>query len=457
MELPFFSATSRGYSTPLNAQRTVNLYPVNINGRPAMFGTPGCVTWATCGDGPVRGMLVSKGVGYVVSGSGFYTVTDTGTVTLRGSLESASGPVTLASNGLQVVVADGESTCDYMDGYGIFVPGGQFWVYDIAATTFAEAPLPDDPGGQAFYITSLVDFTEVDALDFASAESAPDDLVRAFADHGDLFLFGTSSIEPWTNTGAADFPFERQGSTRVERGLAAAHSVAKCDNSVFFLADDLIVYRLDGYSPVRVSNEGVEFSIGRMDRVDDAIAFTYDQEGHKFYALTFPTANVTWVFDVATQLWHERCSQSSTDKAWRARSYMKLGNRHLIGDATSGKLLELRTDLYDEDGDELVAQHVMPPAWDAMRMLEHAQFELIMEVGVGLEDGSDPQAVLEWSDDAGRTYGSQMQRSVGKVGQYAGRVQWNRLGSSIVRHYRITMTDPVKRVWIGAAVEMTPA
>lgn len=449
MEIPFFSQAGEGYSLPLAAQRTVNLYPVNINGRPALFGTPGCVSWVTCGDGPIRGALQSKGVGYVVSGSEFYTVSTTGTVTLRGSLDSASGPVTMAANGLQVIVADGESTCEYMDGYGVLVPGGQFWVYDIAAATFEEMVLPDDPGDQSFYITSLVDFTTVDALDFASAESAPDNLIRAFADHGDLVLFGTDSIEPWQNTGAADFPFERLGSTRIERGLAARHAVAKCDNSIFLLCDDLIVYRLNGYDPIRISNEQVEYSIGRMARTDDAIAFTYDQEGHKFFALTFPSEGITWVFDVATNLWHER---SSNHDAWRARAYMKLGQRHLIGDADSGKLLEIRTDLYDEDGDELIASHTTPPVWDRMLKIEQARIELMMETGVGLEDGSNPQVMLDWSDDGGRTFGSSVQRSIGKVGEYRHRVVWDRLGQAFVRNYRFTISDPVKRVLVGVTL-----
>lgn len=453
MEIPFFTPSGEGYSLPLSAQRTVNLYPVMVNGRLALYGTPGCTAWATCGVGPVRGALSFGGVGYVVSGSGFYSVSASGTPTLRGSLDTVSGTVTMATNGLQVIVADGTSTCDYMDGYGILTPGGQFWIYDIAAATWEELELPDNPGAESFYITSLIDFTEVDALDFASAEAAPDDLIRVFADHGDLLLFGSQSIEPWQNTGAADFPFERQGSTRIERGLASRYAVAKCDNSVFFLGDDLVPYRLNGYDPARIGTEQVEFSIGRMSRTDDAFAFTYDQEGHKFWALTFPTAGITWVYDVATGLWHER---SSNFGAWRASAYMKLGSRHLIGDSSSGKLLELRTDVYDEDGDLLRASHVLPPVFDDMSRIAHHRFELIVETGVGLENGDDPQIVLDWSNDGGRTYSNQLQRSAGKVGEYERRAIWLRLGTSIVRHYRIHISDPVKRVLIGASVDMSP-
>lgn len=454
MDFPLVAQQGSGYSTPLNAQRTVNLYPVLDPAgkrKVALYGTPGCAEWLDTENGPVRGSLTLNGVGYVVAGQKAFKITHSpAAATEIGTLNTDRGPVTIVTNGLQVLIADGEGSCDYLDGYGIIKPGGSFYVYDIDAETFAEAVYPPINSREAFYITSLADFTTVDALDFASAESSPDDLIRVFCDHGELMLFGSTSIEPWQNTGAQDFPFARLGSTRIERGLAGRHAVAKCDNSIFMLGDDLIPYRLDGYQPVRIGTEQVEFSIGRMTRTDDAEAFSYDQEGHKYFVLRFPTAGVTWLFDVATQLWHER---SSRGVAWRATCHLVLGKAHLIGDAFSGKLLQMRTDLYAEDGEDLIALHVLPSAWSDMRKLNHNRFELDIEAGVGLESGLDPQIVLDWSDDGGRTWSNSLQRSAGKIGQYRRRAIWTRLGSSHVRNYRIRMSDPVKRVFTGASLE----
>ncbi len=397
----------------------------------------------------VRALLESGGVGYAVVGDEFYTVAVDGTKTLRGTIGTDEGPLTLESNGLQVAVAD-----------------GTLYVYDIAAETFAEvADAPsaatltymdgygifNQVGAGTFYITGLQDFSTVDALDFASAESSPDDLIRVFADHGELWLFGAQSIEPWYNSGNADFPFSRIGQTRIERGLGAIYSVAKCDNSVFWLGNDFVVYRADGYQPVRISTEQVEFAIGRMTDPSDAIAFTYDQEGHKFYCLIFPTDAQTWVYDVATKLWHER---SSDGGAWAARCYMLLGNKHLIG--AGEKILELRTDLYDEDGEELIASHTAPVAWNDLSRLSHNRFELDIEAGVGVQGEREPVVILDWSDDGGKTWSNQLSRSMGAIGKYQTRPTWNRLGAAVVRNYRVTISDPVKRVLLGGSIDVTP-
>lgn len=451
MDIPLIGPQGRGYSAALNAQRTVNLYPVvDPAGKhaPALFGTPGCVSWVTVGAGPIRGALEFDGVGYVVSGGAFYTVSSAGTATSRGELETLVGAVSMVTNGLQVLIADGECSVAYLDNYGIVKPGnGNFYVYDIASATFAPMSPPDVPSGQSFYVTDLGDFTSVDALAFASAESAPDDLVRVFADHGELWLFGSNSAEVWRDD-AGDFPFVRVA--QAERGIAARHSVAKFDNSVLWLGDDRVPYRADGYQPVRASQNQahVEYSIGRMAVVDDAIAFTYDQDGGKFYALKFPTEGVTWVLDAASGLWHER---SSNGGAWRANAYMRLGARHLIGDEGSGKLLEIRTDLYDEDGDDLIAQHILPVIASDRDPIAHDRFELDVETGVGLEDGTEGSVLLDWSDDAGGSWSNRLARSMGAIGKRRQRLVWNRLGYALARNYRLTISAPVKRVIIAAS------
>lgn len=393
----------------------------------------------------VRAAISTGGVCYVVAGSGFYTLIGT-VYTLKGSLTTTTGPVSIETNGLQIAVAD-----------------GTLYVYDIAADTFG--PVAGAPSAETltymdgygifnqtnagtFHITGLQDFSTVDALDFASAESSPDDIIRVFADHGELWLFGRNSIEPWYNSGDADFPFSRIGQTRIERGLAAKWSVAKCDNSIFWLGDDLIVYRADGYQPVRISDEQVEFAVGRMATVSDARAFVYDQEGHKFYVLTFPTAQQTWVYDVATQLWHER---STSGGAWFPTCHVLHDGKHLCG--WDDGLYEIRTDLYDDAGEEIRAQVIMPVISDDLHRIAHNRFELDIEPGVGVQGGREPKVILDWSDDDGKTWSNQLERSMGTIGAYNKRLIWNRLGSAIDRNYRVTITDPVKRVITGISID----
>lgn len=64
--------------------------------------------------------------------------------------------------------------------------------------------------------------------------------------------------------------------------------------------------------------------------------------------------------------------------------------------------------------------------------------------------GTNPKAMLDWSDDGGHTWSNELWRSIGKIGDYDARAKWNRLGSSRNRIFRVTISDPVKKVIMGA-------
>jgi hypothetical protein len=354
----------------------------------------------------------------------------------------------MVTNGLQVCIADGSayvydisdesfaqisdedlpgaSTVTYMDGYGIF----------------------SVPNSQQFYITSLMDFTSVDALDFASAESQPDLIVRVFADHSELWLFGESSIEVWQNTGAADFPFERLGGTRAERGCSAAFSVAKVDNTVFWLGDDGVVYRAEGYQPVRISSETVELSLTNMPSISDAEGFAYDLDGHKFYVLSFPSGNTTWVYDVGTGLWHE-CQ--SDGEQWRAKWVFQVGQTRLCGDAINGNIGLIDMETYTEYGNTIIRQHVFPSISQSGAKISSPRLQIDFETGIGAVSGqgSDPIAILDWSDDGGHNWSNSIDGYMGAIGTYRSRVIFNRLGSFYSRWYRVRISDPIKVAIVG--------
>jgi hypothetical protein len=197
------------------------------------------------------------------------------------------------------------------------------FIYNTTTGTFAQITDPDFPGAvtvgyldgyfvfnqpdsQRFWVTSLNDGTQIDPLDFASAEGNPDDVVALNVNHREVWLFGTNTIEVWYNAGLADFPLARIAGAFMEVGCAAPYSVAKLDNSVFWLGADArgrgMVYRANGYQAQRISTHAVEWHIQQYGNLSDAIGYTYQQDGHSFYVLIFPQANTTWVYDVATQV-----------------------------------------------------------------------------------------------------------------------------------------------------------
>ena len=81
-----------------------------------------------------------------------------------------------------------------------------------------------------------------------------------------------------------------------------------------------------------------------------------------------------------------------------------------------------------------------------------------MESGVGAVTGTgnDPQAMLQFSDDGGKTWSSETwaKTNIGAIGEYLTRVQWNRLGMFRQRQFKLTISDPVKVVILGAYAEI---
>ncbi len=445
------------------AARLVNLYPeALIEGKEAAYlqRCPGLRLVATVGTGPIRGMWSLGGNLYVVSGTSLYKLTSTYAATLIGTVIGTE-PVSMSDNGTQLFVAANGPSYIYNTSTGVFqqisdpdFPGAvtvgfldQYFVFN-------------EPNSQRIWVTELLDGTSIDPLDFASAEGSPDGVVSLIVDHREVWVLGTNSVEVWYNTGGPDFPLQRIQGAFNEIGCAAAYSVAKLDNTVFWLGADArgrgIVYRANGYNGQRISTHAVEFAIQGYGDISDAIAYTYQQDGHSFYVLTFPSANATWVFDAATQAWHERAGWTN-DQFTRHRSNCQAAcnSEVLVGDYANGKIYAFDLDVYADDGAVqkwLRSWRALPPGQNNLKRTAHHSLQLDAETGVGLngvdpfdvfgylltenddflvaEDGDkliistatvqgvNPQAMLRWSDDGGHTWSNEHWRSMGRIGEY---------------------------------------
>jgi len=300
-------------------------------------------------------------------------------------------------------------------------------------------------------ISALYDSATIDPLDFASAESSPDPLVRALVDHREVWLFGTRSIEPWINTGASPFPFERVSGSVLERGCIAALSPAKLDNTVYWLGDDKIVYNAIGYQPQRISNFAIEEALRKASDVSDARGFTYSQAGHTFYVLTLPTMGRTFVYDAATTLWHERQSGTSLDPVvWSVNCLVSAWGKIYAG-SNSGKVSELDLDTFSELGSPVRRYVRTTPFFSEGMRATMSMAELECELGVGLStgQGSDPHVMVRWSDDGGRTWSNERQASIGAEGDAHDRAIVRRLGIFRQRELEFAISDPVKVAFYG--------
>ena len=487
--------------------RCVNLFPETIpegnGGKEGGFllRCPGLRLLATVGTGPIRGLWVTNGIAYVVSGDKFYSLTTSWVATLLGTV-SGTGPVSMADNGTQIFIA-----CN-PDGY----------IYNVSTLVFAQITDPDfpgagsvgyldgyfvfnEPGTQKFWVTSLLDGTAIDPLDFASAEGYPDNVVALIVDHREIFLFGNTSVEVWYDAGTPDFPLARIQGAFMEVGCGAAYSVAKLDNSVFWVGSDArgrgVVYRANGYTPARISTNAVEFAIQSYGNISDAIGYTYQQDGHPFYVLIFPSAEATWVYDVSTQLWHERAAfENGLFVRHRSNCQMSFNSEVVVGDYEDGRLYAFDLDVYADDDQTqkwLRSWRALPTGQNNLKRTAHHNLQLDAETGVGLagydandplenllteneldlltEDdiallvslaattGADPQVMLRWSDDGGHTWSNEHWRSMGRLGNYGYRTIWRRLGMTEKirdRVYEVSGTDPVKISIMGAELFLTP-
>ena len=472
-QIPFVGASYQARSKNLDAQACINLFPVlgesgAAKAVAALYGTPGTRPLVTLDDGPVRGIRVPSDGGrlIVVSGSTVYRVavslTSAAVVTKIGRIDQGTKPVAITDNGTQAVIVTGSN------GYVVDLDANtvnkivdEAFYGASSADILATYAIFNRPGTNQFYISGSNEIT-FDALDFASAESNAEPIVRLLVNHADVVIFKKTVTEIWRASGDVDFPFARDTNAAIEQGCAAPWSAVSMDNSVFWIgaaaAGGGIVWRLNGYTPQRVSTDALEYAIASYGDISDAVGYAYQQEGHTFYVLSFPSANATWCFDAATQLWHQRAyldPNTGTLGRHRSNAHAYYAGMHIVGDYQTGALYVLDLDYHYDGTDPMpsirAAAHIADPDYG---WVIHNRLQIDMEVGWGTESGfaSDPTALLDWSNDGGNTWSSQHPASIGKQGQYRARVRWNRLGRARDRVYRLTITDPVKRVILGAAL-----
>jgi len=396
MKTPILGSAYVARSVNAADNRMVNLFPeiVPEGGKEPAFlqRAPGLTVLATVGAGPIRGLWTYGSYGYAVSGNTLYRIDSSWNAVAKGTV-GGSGPVSMADNGTQLFIA----------------ANPQGYIYNVSTDVFQQITDPDFPGAgtvgyidgyftfnepnsQKIWVTQLLDGTSVDPLEFASAEGNPDNVVAIFVDHREVWVFGTNSTEVWYDAGLLDFPLTRIQGAFNELGCAAPYSVAKMDNQIYWLGKDArgqgIVYKAAGYIGQRVSTHAIEWQMQEYANISDATGYTYQQDGHSFYVLNFPSADTTWVYDVATGAWHERASFADGDfNRHRADNQMFFNSTTVVGDYENGKIYEFDLNVYADDG----APQKWLRSWRALptgannlsRTIQHSM-QLDCETGVGL-------------------------------------------------------------------------
>lgn len=458
-------------SVNVDAQACVNLFPeINPLGTgkerevASLVPTPGLSTLLTLADSPVRGLYTaSNGEVYAVGGEKLYSISSAWAATELGTLNTSTGPVSMKDNGTSLVIVDGASGYHWNMSTDTFAEITDSDFYPADQVDFLDGYFIFNRTGTQQFFFSELNSVNLDALDIQSAEGSPDSIVGLKAHNQSAFFFGSNTIEVFYDSGNSDSPFQRIQGAVIDIGCAAAFSIARVADNLFWLGGDEngngVVYEMRGYQPVRVSTPAIEAQIRQRNQTQimGARAWSYQQGGHQFYCLNITGFNTTWCYDVSTKMWHERKYLDSWGyERHRADCHTVAFGVNIVGDYETGAIYELDPDTYNDFGNEIVRIRTAPHFSANLKLVSHYSFQLDMEVGVGLTtgQGSDPQAMLDWSDDGGHSWSNERQASIGKKGETKKRVIWRRLGMARDRVYRVKVSDPVKVVLIGAELDV---
>lgn len=488
MQINFVGGSDSGRSLNINASKSINFYPEiatqDSKSVTALIGTPGTKTFINFPVGPHRMAHEVNGRLFVISLNTLYEVYPNTSYAAIASLPYSEGRISVADNGMANNGVGGNQL--------LIVVGGLGYIYNLLTGSFAQITNPVFPpnakactyidgyfiisnDSMNFWVSELYDGMTYSGLAFASAISTPDTIKGLLSISNQLIIIKEYSSEIWYNAGiptSQGCPFSRVSGGMKDFGTSAPFSVARSNNVAFFLANtrsnltgNLAGVAMSTGSDIQIiSTLAINYRLSHLSTISDAWGYCYTDEGHSFYVLTFPTEDITLVYDVGAQMWHERSSvNNSTDDLYSihrhlANSYVYFNNKHLIGSYLDGRLLEMSSKYYDDDGKPIISVRTSQAIFDKNE-LDHVKIsKLIIDVEGGVGDGSttphnnNPQAWLSWSNDGGHTWSADYSGSIGEQGNYSTRLAWRRLGAPRNRIFRLKMIDSVKKVILGAYI-----
>lgn len=438
-------------------QSAINCYVQKLDGTNLMLASaPGEAIVAAMGSEGRGSHVVQPGNRwFVASGNKLYEMTpdaaDLYEATERGTLLTTSGYVGMAHNRDQLAVVDGDNlyilnlatnvlthiTADgwrgsdevrELDGYFIFV----------------------DPETDQFYISAIDDGTNLDALDFSSADSSPDNILIHRVSHRALWLFGTDSAELWVDSGDPLFPFTRYNSYTLDVGCVGKRASTEAADTIFWVGKNTngrgLVYMAEGNQPKRISNMAVEEALKAANDLTQVEMWAYQTEGHEFVGFYAPGMTSTWVFDAALNEWHER---AEWDDGWapnRSRHHVAFNGQHYAIDAF-GNIVRLDENVNNLGGRPLVRERTWPH-------LIQPTLEPVSYFGleVAAKTGNGGNITLEISNDGGYTWGPKLLRGLGAIGRRIQRIRWLGLGAATFRVFRLRCSDDVPFALYSATV-----
>ena len=415
------------------------------------------------------------------------TITNAGSGYVNGTYQNVSltGGSGVQATAEIVVTGNVVTTCVIANtGYGYLVGD----VLSAAASSIGGS-------GSGFTWTVATTGSAFNSLDIAAKSGFSDPIVGIVTVHRELWLVGQLTTEVWVNTGAADFTFQEVQGAYINHGCAAKYSIAVMDVLCFFLMQDGqgsgLVVMGQGYDVTEISTPRLVKEFKSYSTISDAIGFCFQISDHAFYALVFPTANKGWLYDLTTSNklnqphwseWNYTDINGALNRP-RANCAMFFNGVNLVGDWSTGQLLQLDPNTFQDVGQNITCIRTFPHVDDNNVRISTNTFEADMEPGesqisspnvnttsdFGSDFGSDfdntnlnlldisEKIYLSWSDDKGRTYGNPVGQTLGYKGKYLTTLMWNRLGQARDRVFKIEFSINCKTALNGGFIRITKA
>jgi hypothetical protein len=311
--------------------------------------------------------------------------------------------------------------------------------------------------GAAGYLTSA--FND---LNYFTAENISDKINAIISINNVLWVFGPRSYQVYQSRDNQFNPFITVSTAGNQIGCKAPKSVVAIGNQVFWLGSsnsgENTVFIGQGINDVsRISTNVIEREIGKMIDSSDAIGQTYSKDGHTFYAITFVSADKTFVYDLSTKEWHNRSSRDrllNIQHLWEPQYATLAYGKIMFGSYNGQALVYLDDDKYTEyDGRPIVRTRISPVIISQFSDVVFHDFELEVATGltkVQVGQGSNPKVMLQVSKNGGNSWSNEIWKDLGKTGEYSYRCKWTGLGLGRLFVIKVVISDPVKVMMVGA-------
>lgn len=443
-QIPFAISSSSAYSQKNNNSLLLNLYPqIEEEGSKSSY-----ILINTCGvelitelPKKIIGIYEFLDVVYIATIDKLYSFSN-GVYTEIGDMDfSTRTKAIFSDNGtnLVIVAGNGYYYTPSTDTFGSMEQEG--W-YEADTVAYLDGYFVFNRSGTGQFFISKLFSVEIDPIDWATAEAAPDDTVGVAIASRQLWLIGQKTTEIWYDSGDADFPFTRISGAVNDIGCVEYKTIATIKSSITFVGEDFKVYASNGYALEPISTPTIEKELSRAN-VLTMSAFSYTEEGHWFYCLTLNDSN-TFVYDFNTGKWHNR--ESADRGRWLIDGAFNLLNNGKPFGYGDTKLYSMSIDNLTEDGTPIKREAITLPVNKTVNRIRIHEAQLDMEVGF---TENNALVRLQMSQDGGKTWGHFNEAHTGDTGEFRSRIKWDRLGQVRDCIFKITIFEDVPIRLIG--------